>query len=165
MTFTPYSNSGPFINNSVPPGINATFLNNVENFLDQLDSSAAADVHITSDGAGNETLLSANLTGAGTGLTVQHNALVKGNLTVNAILALVTGSLTRIAKAGPFSVSTTLTAFNHGLGAVPDFVITSIDAGSVTAHQCYVEYSSLSSTQVKLQSDGSLTVYTLCIKF
>ena len=33
-----YSNSGPFVNNTVPPAINATFLNNVENFLDSVSN-------------------------------------------------------------------------------------------------------------------------------
>lgn len=40
----------------MPPGIDATFLNNVENFLDQITSSAVADSHITADGNGNMTV-------------------------------------------------------------------------------------------------------------
>lgn len=81
MTFAVYGNSGPFTNNVTPPGINATFLNNVESFLDQIISSAVADANITANGSGALTVVSATMTAAGTGLTVQHNALVSGVLT------------------------------------------------------------------------------------
>ncbi len=74
MTFTPYSNTGPFTNNVVPPGISATFLNNIENFLDQIDSSAVADSNVTANGSGALTAVSLTLSGSGTGLTVNHNA-------------------------------------------------------------------------------------------
>jgi hypothetical protein len=47
-----YSPTGPFTNNTVPPGISATFLNNVENFLVTVNS-AATDSNITSGGSGN----------------------------------------------------------------------------------------------------------------
>src|SRR6266487_3214559 len=52
LLFSGYSNTGPFTNNVVPPGISATFLNNVENFLDTVNS-AATDSHVTADGNGN----------------------------------------------------------------------------------------------------------------
>ncbi len=81
MTFTAYSNSGPFTNNVVPPGISSTFLNNIENFLDQIDSSAVADANITANGSGALTAVSLTLSGSGTGLTVQHNATITGTLT------------------------------------------------------------------------------------
>src|SRR5258707_7501490 len=81
MTFATYGNTGPFTNNATPPGINATFLNNVESFLDQIISSAVADANVTANGSGALTVVSATMTAAGTGLTVQHNALVSGVLT------------------------------------------------------------------------------------
>jgi len=81
MTFATYGNTGPFTNNVTPPGINATFLNNVESFLDQIISSAVADANVTANGSGALTVVSATMTAAGTGLTVQHNALVSGVLT------------------------------------------------------------------------------------
>src|SRR5260221_6348189 len=81
MTFATYGNTGPFTNNVTPPGINATFLNNIESFLDQIISSAVADANITANGSGALTVVSATMTAAGTGLTVQHNALVSGVLT------------------------------------------------------------------------------------
>src|SRR6266568_3183567 len=83
MTFTAYSNTGPFTNNVVPPGISSTFLNNVENFLDQIDSSAVADANVTANGSGALTAVSLTVTNSGTGLTVNHNALVSGNMTIS----------------------------------------------------------------------------------
>src|SRR5260221_13332643 len=81
ISFAVYGNSGPFTNNVTPPGINATFLNNVESFLDQIISSAVADANVTANGSGALTVVSATMTAAGTGLTVSHNALVSGVLT------------------------------------------------------------------------------------
>src|SRR5260221_13249126 len=81
MTFATYGNTGPFTNNVTPPGINATFLNNVESFLNQIISSAVADANITANGSGALTVVTATMTAAGTGLTVQHKALARGELT------------------------------------------------------------------------------------
>src|SRR5258708_39399457 len=81
MVFVAYANTGPFTNNVTPPGISATFLGNVESFLDQIVAPLVADSHVSADGLGNVTTLSATLTSTGTGLTVQHNALVSGILT------------------------------------------------------------------------------------
>src|SRR6266702_7401810 len=61
MTFTPYSNTGPFTNNVVPICISATFLNNIENFLDQIDSSAVSDLNVTANGSGALTAVNAPL--------------------------------------------------------------------------------------------------------
>jgi hypothetical protein len=128
MAFTTYANTGPFTNNVTPPGISATFLNNVENFIDQIVSSAVADSHITSDGNGNETAVSLKATGTGTGLTVQHNATVSGSLTVSGVanfnntLNLLVGSITRIAF-GFNSVTTSGTTITHGLGVLPACVL------------------------------------------
>ena len=49
--------------------------------LDQIVSSAVADANITANGSGALTAVSETLTGAGTALTVSHNALVSGILT------------------------------------------------------------------------------------
>ena len=120
MTFTTYANTGPFTNNAVPPGINATFLNNVENFLDQIVSSAVADSHITSDGSGNETAVSLTLTAAGTGLTVQHNATVSGTMTIS-------GAGTGLSVAHNATISGTL--------SVPGtLAVGTVNSGAVTAN-------------------------------
>src|SRR6266568_2197985 len=142
MTFTPYSNTGPFTNNVVPPGISATFLNNIENFLDQIDSSALTAVSLTLSGSGtgltvqhNATITgtltqtgAASFNAAGTGLTVAHNATVSGALTVNGattlngVLNLIGGSISRIGFG--FNAATTGgTAITHGLGATPTIVL------------------------------------------
>jgi hypothetical protein len=131
-----YTAYGPF-NNGSAPGISSAFLNALEAYLTTINN-AATDANISSDGSGDLTI---------------------------AKMLLATGSVNRIAKAGPLSVTTTLTFFNHNLGAVPDFVIPVISAGSTTAHNCYVDFGTMTSTQVKLQADGSLTVYILSIKF
>jgi hypothetical protein len=109
MAFSNYGNTGPFTNNTVPPGISATFLNNVENFLDQIISSAVADSHITADGAGNETAVSLTVTAAGTGLTVQHNALISGTLSVTGA-ATLNAAGTALSVAHNATISGTLTA-------------------------------------------------------
>ena len=95
MTFTPYANSGPFVNNTTPPGINATFLNNIETFLDSITQSIVNDSHVTTDGSG-------------------HVTVVQIKLTV--------GSLTRVnVFTGSANNSGQLQA--HGLGVLPDFVV------------------------------------------
>ena len=86
---------------------------------------------------------------------------------LTALQALFThGSLTRIGMAGPFTVTSTKTAFNHGLGGTPNIVIPIIDTGGLSgAHNCYVDTGSYTSTQVSLKSDTSMTVYILAIAF
>ncbi len=42
MVWVNYANTGPFTNNVTPPGINATFLGNIESFLDQFSTSVAS---------------------------------------------------------------------------------------------------------------------------
>ena len=148
MTFSAYANTGPFTNNSTPPGISATFLNNVESFLDQVVASTVADAHVTADGNGNVTTPGLTLTGSGTGLTVQHNATVSGDLHVSGnlfgtggtvtagdkikltqgvnltggALGLLAGSISRLSIfTGSATSSGNLQA--HGLGATPDFCI------------------------------------------
>lgn len=82
MAFAAYANTGPFTNNSTPPGISATFLNNVETFLDQIISSAVTAGNFTADGSGNLTQAGGlTINGTGTALLVAHNATVSGTLT------------------------------------------------------------------------------------
>lgn len=54
-----YIKTGPFANGGAP-GINGAFLNSIENFL-VLVNSAAIDSNITSNGAGIESMIAANL--------------------------------------------------------------------------------------------------------
>ncbi len=83
------------------------------------------------------------------------------------LFKLLTGSITRIQAAGPYSVTTTGTFFNHNLGVVPDFVIPVIDSVIGAAHAAAVDFATMTSTQVKLSSDlaGGLTVRILSFKF
>ena len=83
-------------------------------------------------------------------------------------LALLTGSLARIAKAGPYSVNQTATFFNHGLSVVPDFIIPILanqSGGGVFS--CNVDIDNATTTQVKLSSNAAsgLKVYILSFKF
>lgn len=76
MSFTTYANTGPFNNNALP-ALTATFFNNIEVFLDQIKSSAVADVNISADGSGNLTVggkILANMGGT------QVNGSVGGNV-------------------------------------------------------------------------------------
>lgn len=59
MTYTVYTNSGPFVNGSAP-GLSATFFNNIETFLDAL----WGDSQITSDHSGGLTVVSLTATSA-----------------------------------------------------------------------------------------------------
>lgn len=88
-----------------------------------------------------------------------------GHLTLGRLVFRGAGTIARIAKDGPFTVTQTLTTFSHSLGATPDFVIPVIAAGSTSPHQCYVNFSTLNSSTVQLQGDGTLTVYILSIQF
>ena len=136
--FMGYSNTGPFTSNALP-ALDSTFFNNVETFLGTINS-LATDSHISSDGNGNGRAIS---------VSFSH------------------GRITRIAKAGRYTVTTTAQAFNHNLGATPDFVAISIQSGfGPPGHQVYVDYGSLSSTQVRLQSDvpTGIGVYILSVK-
>jgi Viral BACON domain len=75
----------------------------------------------------------------------------------------------RQSVVGPFLVTIAPTAFPHGLGDVPDIVITGIatigNSTVPTAHTCYVDFTTLNKDTVTLQSDiDGLTVYILAIK-
>jgi hypothetical protein len=78
------------------------------------------------------------------------------------------GSISGWVKTGPFTVTTTATFFNHGLGVVPDFVIPVLNGtSSGGVFSCDVDYATLTSTQVKLSTNsaGGISIYILSIKF
>ncbi len=83
------------------------------------------------------------------------------------LVKLLTGSITRIQAAGPYSVTTTGTFFNHNLGVIPDFVIPVIDSVIGSAHAVAADFATMTSTQVKLSSDlaGGLNTRILSFKF
>ena len=60
MTFTAYANTGPF-SNGIAPGISATFLNNVESFLDQFVSNATRIAKFTATVTATPTFFNHNL--------------------------------------------------------------------------------------------------------
>src|SRR6266568_2779993 len=106
MTFTAYANTGPFTNNVTPPGLSATYNNNIENFLDQIICNIVADSIVTTNGSGVITASSLTVTAAGTGLTVNHNATISGNLTL-------TGTLTEAGAATFNAAGTGLTVAHN----------------------------------------------------
>src|SRR5438876_1125710 len=106
MVFTRYSNSGPYTNNVAPPGVNSTLLNNIENFLDQITSSATADTAITSDGSGNLATTGTVQTANGkafrskdTGGTVRNLLLIDGSNQVK-LGAANTNNIILVDKSG-----------------------------------------------------------------
>src|SRR5258708_6931061 len=105
-----YANTGPFTNNATP-GISATFLNNIENFLDSI-TSAPYDSHITADGSGNLTVVS---------LVLPHGS----------VHAIAWGSIASCTNSG--------TTITHGLGGTPGIVIGQVQSatgqtGAVTTY-------------------------------
>lgn len=158
MTWSNYANTGPFTNNVAPPGINATFLNNIETFLDQIVSTAAGDANITSS-SGNMTVAGGlTVNGAGTALSVAHNISC-------AQILLTTGSLSRIKYTKIASVTTTPTLFNHNLGTTPDFCMVSVIGTSTGVFVVEWDDSSMTSTQVKLTSNSATGVAVGLIAF
>lgn len=136
MTWANYSNTGPFVNNSTPPGISATFLNNIESFLDQFSGSVVTDGNISTNGS--------------------------GTLTVKTI-ALTTGTLTRISKFTGTGTGSAQTA-THGLGAVPDMVIVQYagNFGSPPTHPIY--WYNTTSSSVTIVADNAYAWVAIAIK-
>ena len=56
MAWTKYSDSGPFTDNTTPPGISAGLLNNIESFLNQFAGSVVTDGSISTNGSGTLTV-------------------------------------------------------------------------------------------------------------
>ncbi len=177
MTFSNYSNKGPFTDNVVPPGISANFLNGIENFLDQIVSSATADSHITADGNGNETAVALTLTAGGTGLTVQHNAQVSGSLSANSLsvsgnasvngtLNLSHGSLLGIAWGYIATLTNAGTTITHGLGGTPSFVGGQIicGTGQTGAVVTYITSVNSSSFVISSNSVSGFAAYWIALR-
>jgi hypothetical protein len=93
-----YTRSGPFTNGGAP-GISATFLNNVENFLVSLGTStvntAATDTHVSSDGSGDVTVKSINF---------------------------AVGSLHRISAGQDVCLAGETVTIDHNLSVTPDYI-------------------------------------------
>lgn len=70
----------------------------------------------------------------------------------------------KAVRSGPFHVTPTLTAFNHGLGVVPDVVIPVVQPDQAASHACAVDFSTMTERQVRLQGDGEFDVYILAMK-
>lgn len=73
---------------------------------------------------------------------------------------------------GPYSVTTSPTLFAHnlhdqsGANITPDIVIPVVSGTSITTHCVEWDPATITSTQVKLTSDGgTLTVYGIALKF
>ena len=126
MTFTPYSNTGPF-NNNLAPALAATFFNNVETFLDSITQSIVNDSHVTTDGNGHVTVVQIKLT---------------------------TGSITRISVfTGTANSSGTLQA--HGLGVKPDFCMFQETSGASDVNNFTWDINASDATNVKVWSGNA----------
>jgi len=112
-----YSNTGPFTTNAAP-GISATFLNNIENFLDSI-MSASYDSHVSSDGSGNVTVVSLKLA-------------------TGTIHALAWGFTSGLTNAGQ--------TITHGLGGIPTAVFTQFEAGTTNTTTLLAYISNLTAT-------------------
>jgi hypothetical protein len=132
-----------------------------------LEATVAADISSAVTWSNDAILVNGNAAHPGT--VSFDNATITsdgaGRLTLGHLFFSGAGGLSRTMKAGPFTVTTVLTAFNHGLGATPDFVIPVIQTGSTSPHNVYVDYATMDGTTVKMQGDGTLTVYILSLKF
>jgi len=89
----------------------------------------------------------------------------EGASLLQGTLALLTGSISRISMFGPYTLSTTATFFNHNLGVVPDMVLLQIVGAASTAEMAKYDNTSMTTTQVKLVSNGSYKAVGLAIKF
>lgn len=133
----PYSNTGPFTNNITPPGISSTFLNNVENFLDTVNTMAT-DSNNTSDGSGNATVHS---------MTFAH------------------GKITRIAFGFIASLTNAGQTITHGLGGTPSFVVGQVVAGTGNTGAVVAYFTSIGSSSfvISTNSSSGFPVYWLVI--
>lgn len=80
-------------------------------------------------------------------------------------IALVTGSISKVKPFGPYTLSTTATFYNHNLGVIPDFIILTCVGTSSTAEMAKYDDTTMTSTQVKLVSNGSFNFRGVAIKF
>jgi len=93
---------------------------------------------------------------------IQADAGVK--LTAGGV-AFTTGSMSKVVPFGPYTLSTTATFFNHNLGVVPDFIILTCVGTNSTAEMAKYDNTTMTTTQVKLVSNGSFSFIGLAIKF
>ena len=171
LLFTGYANTGPFVNNA-PPGISATFLNNVENFLDTINS-AATDSHISADGAGS--LKMKFITGtAGTQLSLNslqngisfqtngvwqfHTSPSNGIYLDEGAMHFLTGNISRIAFGFGF-VQTGGTTITHGLGVIPSAVFICPSAAGIT----YFVNSTMTTTTFTATTSSNNNVWWIAI--
>lgn len=129
---TKYPSSGPFVNGQAP-GISASFLNSIEQYL-----GYAADSNITTDGNGNLTLPSVKVT---------------------TVLRLLTGTLTRVSFFSGSGGGT----FNHGLGVTPNIILLVYagNFGSPPGQPLY--YYGENTTQVTVSASSSYAWKALAI--
>lgn len=82
------------------------------------------------------------------------------------VFNLLTGSLSKIAIAGPYTTTATAASFAHNLGDTPDFVITWLAFSSAATCSLTANKATMNSTTVDLRSNIMLSpVYLLSIKF
>jgi hypothetical protein len=84
------------------------------------------------------------------------------------VLKLLTNGLTRIAIAGPFTVTSAGTAVSHGLGATPTLGIAFFGGTVGALHTTSCDNTTMTSTQCTLYSEaagGITNIYLLTIKF
>jgi hypothetical protein len=99
-----------------------------------------------------------NIVSNGSGVLTITGLVVSG--TVN----FAHGSITRISKFTA-SVTTTPTLFNHGLGAIPDIILITVNGTAGGTFSCIYDVSTLTATQAKLTGSASFAVSCLAIKF
>lgn len=105
-----------------------------------------------------------NTTFGGSLILQDSTGAVKGRFTNDGQLQFGLGSIQKISKFSG-TATTTATAFNHGLGVVPDMVLLQLTIASSTAHGVYYNPATMTTTQVTIQSDGTNTFVGLAIKF
>lgn len=126
-TFTSYAPTGPFTDNTTPPGLSAAYNNNLETFCQQIVAPIVADSHVTSDGNGNATVVSMKFT--------------RGSITR---LSVFTGS---VNNAGA--------SIAHGLGATPDFCVFQENNSGFDASTFSWDKAASDSTNVKVYGGGA----------
>jgi hypothetical protein len=127
-----------------------------------LDASAGTNLALTAPSGNIKLNNNTDITGAfnaGSNTITSGAINASGQISSSNSMNITGGSysmlLNGLSRVNFFqqTVSTTPTAYNHGLGAQPDIVLLSLTGTSATAHNTY--WSSLNSTQVTLTGDGN----------
>lgn len=116
-------------------------------------------VVLTNDG--NLALGSATRTGS---IDMPGGGATVGSLTIQDVINLVSGTISRLSLFGPYTLSTTPAFFNHNLGAIPDGILLTILGTNSTVEMAKYDDATLTSTQVKLVSNGSFRVIGIAYK-